>query len=155
MADWEAGHKIRLTQAVRQTILVEMCEAAAAAAPGMEPSKLAAASETAMRDYLDRELNLSLPPRTISASLRSALGASGFSRPALRKLGRLKIEGAGGPFEIRVEGLIGSEETQAPVELFLAPGSVKIFRLAPSAGARLCGGRAVTISAGANPALQC
>lgn len=100
---WESANRAQLSPPAREQVLVDLCKAfqAAAAEPGRTPAALSAAAETAVKDHLDRELDPKQTPRSVAASLRSALGLSGYSRPTNRKLAVVEVAGPqGGQVEV-------------------------------------------------------
>ncbi|HSW07308.1 hypothetical protein [Aquabacterium sp.] len=156
---WEASNKTRLLEPAKERLLIDFCDAAVATAadPKNTPEKLESASEAAVKDYLDRELDASSTPRTIAAALRSALGASGFSRPALRKLGTVDIKGNGERIKLSAEESESKrttrEEHAAPVVLLLAPGKITVEPLTKDKACSWEG--PVVVQAGATVVIRC
>jgi hypothetical protein len=90
---WESRHNITIADSVKATVLTSFCEASMAfgTASSIDARSVDDKAEEIIADYLDRISNPNEPGRSMSATLRSHFGAQGFSRPELKRYGRLTV----------------------------------------------------------------
>lgn len=157
VARWETTNKAHLSRTALRSTLMELCQSVRAASekPGADKTRIAAASEAAILDYLGREYDSSLQPRSVGAAFRSALGVSGFSRPTPRRLGKLKVLLESGQLSVIVQtesdsGEITTDEVTAPTTLMLSPGSITVLRK----GSSVCG-RKFPLGPGSEQTIRC
>lgn len=85
---WEAKGDYRLAQSAVADIRLAFCVAAADLLREKKADKPAidAAAPKTVAEYLDREANPADQSRSLGSILKSAFGASGFSRPQIKRL---------------------------------------------------------------------
>lgn len=90
---WESRHDITIADSVKAALLTSFCEASTAfgIASDIDARSVDGKAEEIIADYLDRMLNSKEPGRSMGATLRSHFGAQGFSRPELKRYGRLTV----------------------------------------------------------------
>lgn len=91
---WSTKHGFTLLKSTKELVADQFCEAAMKALNEHKASdvEINNASGEVLFDFLDRENNDESTMRSMTASLNSALGAAGLSRPVMRRLARIKIE---------------------------------------------------------------
>jgi hypothetical protein len=109
---WERAHDIRMLQNTRSTVLREYCEAAEqfAAETQTKTLDIDERSPQVIAEYLDRLIDDRGAQASVSALLRSAFGASGFSRPKPKRWGLLRIT-----YTRKVDTLLLGQERIDPV----------------------------------------
>jgi hypothetical protein len=93
VSQWETRTQIVLGIQVRETVLGEFCTSGRELVreKNLPQSEINQVSGKVITEYLDRAVDFSKPGRTMGAILRSAFGVQGFSRPQIKRWGRLKI----------------------------------------------------------------
>jgi hypothetical protein len=120
---WASKRSLALPQATRNEILDLFCNAAQTAiALKQSVAAIDRVAPQVVSDYLDLELDDSVPMKSMTAILNTALGTAGLARPVARRLARITMTYEGDPEQIRLRG-----EILPPLaSILLPPGRMEI-----------------------------
>jgi hypothetical protein len=150
LESWERSSKGGVSPGVRLAVTSEFCAAAAGVVKEnvANAEKVNAVAERTVFDYLQRHSGREGQGRSMSASLRAALGVSGLSRPQLQRFSWLRIT-----YTKKVDGLRIDKEPFPKKDSLLMP--IGAFLVEGMDGAStVCAGQ-ITVKAGVESTLGC
>lgn len=147
---WQRRRRIWLEPTFVEETARQACDTASAVAANntVKADRIGPAVGAGVDDYLTAYADLSLPARTVGASVRSSLGVQGFSRPIVRALGIVQFSYVHNPDRL----VVGNERMGRVEALMRRPGP---FSFAGYAGQRqVCAGGS-TVVAGSIVQVRC
>jgi hypothetical protein len=126
IAAWESARGVRVASDTKERILTQFCKSSEnlAVSDALKPAEVDAKAQEAIKDYLDRQVDPSVPGRTMGATLRGLFGHHGFSQPVIKPDGLIEITYA----HAGVDRLSIGAYTVDPAPKFLVPtGKVTVI----------------------------
>ena len=150
LESWERSTKVGVSPGVREAVVSDFCAAAKEIVKenAANAEKVDAIAERAVFDYLQRHSGREGKGRSMSASLRAALGVSGLSRPQLQRSSWLRIT-----YTKKVDSLRIDKKPFPKKDSLLMP--IGVFLVEGMDGAStVCAGQ-ITVKAGVDSTLGC
>jgi hypothetical protein len=150
IGNWEVKNSVALSLPAKRQTTEQFCEAALV----VVKEKVADVPATervagmAISDYLDRHSGRGGKPRSMSASLRDALGASGLSRPQLQRFSLLKVS-----YSRPVDAVMLDKERYPKRDSYLMPQGIFLVEGLSSATV-VCSGK-VDVKSGVDSQFGC